>query len=134
MKALVTGGAGFIGSNLALELEKQGHEVIVVDNIFSGTKDNLNEFNGIFIEKDVSKPIEFEEKFDAIFHIAAITDPRHDNDEETYNKNVEGFKLMVKLAQEHNAKLVYASTANLYGNKPVPMKEDQEKESDIRHR
>ncbi|MDP7505836.1 MAG: ADP-glyceromanno-heptose 6-epimerase [Candidatus Woesearchaeota archaeon] len=128
MKALVTGGAGFIGSNLALELEKQGHEVIVVDNIFSGTKDNLNEFNGIFIEKDVSKPIEFEEKFDAIFHIAAITDPRHDNDEETYNKNVEGFKLMVKLAQEHNAKLVYASTANLYGNKPVPMKEDQEKE------
>ena len=128
MKVLVTGGAGFIGSNLALELEKQGHEVIVVDNIFSGTKDNLNEFNGIFIEKDVSKPIEFEEKFDAIFHIAAITDPRHGNDEETYNKNVEGFKLMVKLAQEHNAKLVYASTANLYGNKSVPMKEEQEKE------
>jgi len=128
MKALVTGGAGFIGSNLALELEKQGHEVVVVDNIFSGTKENLKEFNGIFIEADVSQPIKFEEKFDIIFHIAAITDPRHDNDEETYNKNVEGFKLMIKLAQEHNAKLVYASTANLYGNGLIPMKEDQEKE------
>ena len=128
MRTLVTGGAGFIGSNLALELEKQGHEVVVVDNVFSGTKDNLKEFKGKFIEKDVSLPIEFEDKFDVIFHIAAITDPRHDNDDETYNKNVEGFKLMIKLAQEHNAKLIYASTANLYGNGPIPMKEEQEKE------
>ena len=128
MKALVTGGAGFIGSNLALELERQGHEVVVVDNLFSGANENLKDFGGKFIERDASLPIEFEEKFDAIFHIAAITDPRHDNDEETYNKNVEGFKLMVKLAKEQNAKLIYASTANLYGNGQVPMKEEQEKE------
>ena len=128
MKVLVTGGAGFIGSNLALKLERGGNEVIIVDNLFSGTKENLKEFKGRFIASDISQPIKFDNKFDVIFHIAAITDPRHDNDEETYNKNVEGFKLMVKLAQEHNAKLIYTSTANLYGNGSLPMKEDQDKE------
>ena len=54
MKCLVTGGAGFIGSNLALELEKQGHEVVVIDNFLTGDKDNLKSFNGKIIEIDVA--------------------------------------------------------------------------------
>jgi len=128
MKCLVTGGAGFIGSNLALELERQGHEVVVVDNLLSGNKNNLNGFKGKFIELDVSENFDLNEKFDVIFHEAAITDPRYPNDEETYNKNVQGFKNIINLAQKNNAKLIYASTASLYGNGPVPMKENQEKE------
>ena len=128
MKCLITGGAGFIGSNLALELEKQGHEVIVIDNLFSGSKENLSEFKGKFIQQDVSEPFELNEKFDVIFHQAAITDPRHPNDEETYKKNIEGFKNIIELAKKDNAKLIYASTAGLYGNGQVPMREDQEKE------
>ena len=128
MKCLVTGGAGFIGSNLALELEKQGHEVIVVDNLLSGHKDNLKGFKGKFIKLDVSESFELNGNFDIIFHQAAITDPRYPNDEETYNKNFNGFKNIIKLTQKNNAKLIYASTAGLYGNGPVPMKEDQEKE------
>ncbi len=128
MKCLVTGGAGFIGSNLALELEKQGHEVVVVDNLISGSKENLTGFEGKFIELDVAKPFDLPDKFDVIFHQAAITDPRYPNDEETYNWNVEGFKNLIELAKKNNAKLVYASTAGLYGNGPVPMKEGQEKE------
>ena len=129
MKCLVTGGAGFIGSNLALELEKQGHEVVVVDTMLSGNKNNLYNFKGKIIEKDVSEPLELNEKFDVIFHEAAITDPRHPNDEETYNKNIQGFKNIISLAQKNNVKLIYASTAGLYGNGPVPMKEGQEKET-----
>ena len=128
MKCLVTGGAGFIGSNLALELERQGHEVVVVDNLLSGNKNNLNVFKGKFIELDVSENFDLNEKFDVIFHQAAITDPRYPNDDETYNKNIEGFKNIVSLAKKDNAKLIYASTAGLYGNGLVPMKEDQEKE------
>lgn len=128
MKCLVTGGAGFIGSNLALELEKQGHEVTVVDNMLTGNKDNLKGFNGKIIEKDVSEPLGLNEEFGVIFHEAAITDPRHPNDDETYNKNLQGFKNIIELAKKNNAKLIYASTASLYGNGPTPMKEDQEKE------
>jgi len=128
MKCLVTGGAGFIGSNLALELEKQGHEVTVVDNILTGNKNNLDGFKGKFIEMDVAENLNLNDNFDVIFHEAAITNPRHPNDEETYNKNVQGFKNIINLTQKNNAKLIYASTASLYGNGPTPMKEDQEKE------
>ena len=128
MKCLVTGGAGFIGSNLALELEKQGHEVTVADNLLSGNKKNLDGFKGKFLKIDVSEPFEIKERFDVIFHEAAITDPRYPNDEETYSKNIQGFKNMIELAKKNNAKLIYASTASLYGNGPVPMKEDQKKE------
>ena len=129
MKILVTGGAGFIGANLALELEKQGHEITIVDNMFSGAEVNLKGFKGKFIELDVSIEKEIPGEFDVIFHQAAITDPRHDNDEETYTKNVQGFKNILKLAQKNNAKLIYASTAALYGNGPIPMKENQELKS-----
>lgn len=128
MKCLVTGGAGFIGSNLALELEKQGNEVIVVDNLLTGTKGNLDGFNGKFMEVDISRDFEFDEKLDVIFHIAAITDPRFDDDEETIRANIDGFKNLLNLAIKNKVKFVYASTAGLYGNGPVPMKEDQEKD------
>jgi len=129
MKCLVTGGAGFIGSNLALELENQGHDVVVVDNLFTGNKNNLKGFNGKYVEVDVSdNNFNIDENFDVIFHEAAITDPRHPNDEETHNKNLRGFKNIIELAKKNNAKLIYASTASLYGNGPTPMKEDQEKE------
>ena len=128
MECLVTGGAGFIGSNLALELEKQGHDVVVVDNLLSGNKNNLNEFNGKFVEIDVTENFDLNEKFDIIFHEAAITDPRHPNDKETYNKNIQRFKNIIELAKNNNAKRIYASTAGLYGNGQVPMKEDQKKE------
>ncbi len=128
MKCLVTGGAGFIGSNLALELEAQGHEVIVADNLSTGTKDNLKGFKGKFLNIDISQPFEIEEHLDIIFHEAAITDPRFKDDNEMLRANLEGFKNIINLAKKNNAKLVYASTANLYGNGKTPMKESQEKE------
>lgn len=142
MRCLVTGGAGFIGSNLALELEKQGHEVIVADNLLTGTKDNLKGFKGKFLGIDISKPFDHEllaasgggwvgkgqPKIDAIFHEAAITDPRFNDDKEMLRANLDGFKHITALAKKNNAKMVYASTANLYGNGPAPMEEEQEKD------
>src|SRR3989338_11516392 len=131
MKALVSGGAGFIGSNLALELEKKCYETVVVDSLFSGTKSNLKGFKGEFMKQDVSEKSvksDLNEKFDIIFHHAAITDPRYEGDDDLYAKNVQGFKNMVELAQKNNAKLIYASSASVYGNGHVPMEEDQEKD------
>ena len=125
LKCLVTGGAGFIGSNLALELEKEGHEVTVVDNLFTGTEENLKSFKGQFINSDVSHPFTLDQKFDVIFHEAALTNPRFGDDTEMRRSNIEGFKNIIELTKAHGAKLIYASTANLYGNGPTPMKESQ---------
>ena len=129
-KILITGGAGFIGSNLALELEKEGHKVTIIDNLFSGTKENLKEFKGKFINLDVplSEVKDIEGEFDIIFHQAAITDPRFEDDKKLYRENIAGFKNMIELAKKNNAKLIYASSASLYGNGDIPMKEDQKKD------
>lgn len=128
MKCLVTGGAGFIGSNLAIELEKQGHDVTIIDNFSSGNKKNVEGFKGTVLDIDLSKPFEIDGNFDVIFHEAAITDPRFPDDKETIRQNVQGFKIILELAKKNNAKLVYASTGSLYGNGPAPQKEDQPKE------
>ena len=125
LKCLVTGGAGFIGSNLALELEAQGHEITAIDNLFTGAKENLKSFKGKFLEIDVSHPFTVDGKFDVIFHESAITNPRFGDDTEMMRSNLEGFKNIIGLSKTQSAKLVYASTANLYGNGPTPMKESQ---------
>jgi len=128
LKSLVTGGCGFIGSNLALELEKRGHEVTVFDHQLNAKK-NLTNFRGKVVELDVARPFQRDGlQFDYIFHQAALTDPRHSDDREIYEKNIVGFTNMVELCRETGARLIYASTAGLYGNGPVPMREDQPKQ------
>ena len=128
LKCLVTGGAGFIGSNIVLELQANGHEVIIADNLMSGAMNNLEGFDGEFLKLDISRPFELSQKIELIIHQAAITDPRFDDDGEMMRANIEGFKHIIESAKKNNAKLVYASTANLYGNGPVPMEESQAKE------
>ncbi|MBI5224314.1 ADP-glyceromanno-heptose 6-epimerase [Candidatus Micrarchaeota archaeon] len=124
-KILLTGGAGFIGANIAIKLQKMGNEIVIVDNLFSGTKKNLVGFDGQFIEADVTKPLELEGKFDAIIHQAAITDARFGNEEMTLKTNLDGFGNILGFAKKHSSKLVYASSASIYGNGKVPFKEDQ---------
>ncbi len=128
MRYLVTGGAGFIGSNIALIFEQQGHDVVVADNYRTGTKSNLTGFKGEILDLDVSMKFSLNGPFDAIFHQAAVTDPREPDDEETIRNNIEGFERIIELAQQENAKLIYASSGSLYGNGPAPQQEDQEKE------
>lgn len=128
MKFLVTGGAGFIGSQLALELERAGHVVCVVDDFSSASQDNLREFRGALIHQDISRPFSIPEDLNAIFHQAAITDPRYPNDEELIEKNVGGFQRLLEHCAKKRVPLIYASTAGLYGNGTVPMEEDQPKE------
>lgn len=127
-RMLVTGGAGFIGANLAFELEALGHDVVVVDRELAGKEPVLRGFRGLVVEADVTGPLEIPGKFEVVFHQASLTDPRYEDDRQMLEQNVRGFDRVLRLCESHGARLVYASTAGLYGNGPVPMKEDQPKQ------
>ena len=124
MKALITGGAGFIGSNLALELERQGYEVTILDNFSVGNFKNLDNFNGDVISKDILD-VDFSKlkNLDIIFHQAAITDTTIRNQKIMMDTNVEGFRKIIEFATENNISFIYASSAAVYGNAPAPEKE-----------
>ncbi len=123
MRIAITGGAGFIGSNLALELQK-GNDVTVIDNLSSGNEKNLIGFEGKLVNSDVLNFIP-QERFDAILHLAAITDTTFKPDSGMIRQNVEGFKKMLQAALKNNSDFIYASSAAVYGNSKVPMQENQ---------
>jgi len=131
MKILITGGAGFVGSNIALTIQSQfpSAEISILDNLFSGDIKNIDKFKGEFIKGSVADkhlPKSLKGKgFDIIFHEAAITDTTIHDTEKTMGVNITGLKNMLALADAEHAMFVYASSAGVYGNGPVPMKEGQ---------
>ena len=129
MKYLVTGGAGFIGSNLAFTLvEERRAEVVVLDNFSSGNFKNLLNFKGDVLAYDILGRDWWDKtgKVDAIFHEAAITDTTVHDQKRMMEVNVEGFRNILSFALEKGVKrVVYASSAGVYGNGECPMKEDQ---------
>lgn len=131
-KVLVTGGAGFIGSNLVLELQARHPKawIVVVDDFRSGNFKNLQGFRGDVVAADVSR-LDWRthfgrEKFDAIFHEASITDTtEHDQRLQTHD-NVEGFRRVLDFARTTRTTVVYASSAATYGiGAGAPDVEDQ---------
>ena len=126
-KYLVTGGAGFIGSNIAKTLEAQGHEVTVLDDFSkNGHFKNLIGFKGNVITADLFEYMPTDMYFDAIFHEAAITDTTVMDQKAMMEQNVEAFKNLLSFAAENEIKkVVYASSAATYGNGPVPNVETQ---------
>ncbi|MFH1352650.1 MAG: ADP-glyceromanno-heptose 6-epimerase, partial [bacterium] len=131
MRILVTGAAGFIGSNLTLELQKRfpDAEILVLDNYLTGADENLREFKGTVLkgaveDRDFVKSISGE--FDYIFHQAAITDTTVTDNKRMTDVNVGGFKNILDIASPGRTKVIYASSAGVYGAGPAPMKETQE--------
>ena len=126
-KYLVTGGAGFVGSNIAKTLEAQGHDVTVVDDFTkNGHFKNLIGFKGDVIAADLFEYLPENEYFDAIFHEAAITDTTVMDQKQMMEQNVEAFRNLLNYAAENEIpKVIYASSAATYGNGAVPMKETQ---------
>lgn len=119
-KILVTGGAGFIGSNLCKRLLEQGHYVICLDNFFTGSYDNVKEFidnpNFKLIEHDVIEPYDFE--VDQIYNLACPASPPNYqlNPVKTVETSVLGITNALKLAQKYNARILQASTSEVYGD------------------
>ena len=126
---LVTGGAGFIGSNLTLELQRRHPEawIVVMDDFRSGDFRNLEGFRGDFIagniaEVDIDKRFQ-EGAFDAIFHLASITDTTEQDQYRQVHDNVEGFRKLLQWAKSDQTPLVYASSAAVYGKTETVMGE-----------
>lgn len=126
-KVLVTGGAGFIGSNLADELIRQGAKVKIIDNFSTGFQENLDEIKGDFdfIQGDlndddaVRKAVE---GVDCVFHQAALPSvPRSvENPAETHQACVNGtFNILLKAKEAGVKRLVYAASSSAYGDQPT---------------
>jgi hypothetical protein len=125
MRFLVTGASGFIGSNLAHELERKGHEVVGLCKMDPGAMDNLKGFKGRFVQGDI-RTFDYASlgKFDAIFHQAAITDTTVMDKELMVSTNITAFEKILRYAHDTGCgKVVYASSAATYGKGKVPMRE-----------
>ncbi|MCK5023526.1 MAG: SDR family oxidoreductase [Candidatus Aenigmarchaeota archaeon] len=129
---LVTGGAGFIGSHICERLLKNKNTVFCVDNLVTGTKDNVKLFlkdpNFTFIEQDVSKhPIEIDHKIDYIFHLASPASPvdYQKYPIETMMVNSIGTLNVLNFAKKKGATLLFSSTSEVYGDpQKHPQSED----------
>jgi UDP-glucose 4-epimerase len=136
MKALITGGAGFIGSHLAERLLRDGHNVAVIDNLSTGSLKNIDGFKKHsyfeFVEGDVRNTELMEaltEQCDAVFHLAAAVgvnliakDPVH-----TIETNIGGTGSVLEAANKFGKKILIASSSEVYGkNEKVPFREDDD--------
>jgi UDP-glucuronate decarboxylase len=122
---LITGGAGFIGSHLCDSLLQRGNRVICLDNLFTGTVENirplLNHPNFRFIEQDVRDPLDIEEHVDRIYSLACPASPRHYQRDPigTMKTCVLGSINVLEFARRNSARVLQASTSEVYGDPEV---------------
>jgi UDP-glucuronate decarboxylase len=123
MKVLVTGGAGFIGSHLCERLLRDGHEVICLDNFFTGRRDNVRHIlrspRFELLRHDVTEPLLIE--VEQIYNLACPASPIHYqyNPVKTVKANVMGALNMLTLARRRRARILQASTSEVYGEPHV---------------
>jgi len=127
-RILVTGGSGFLGSHLCERLLSDGHEVVCLDNFFTGTRVNvehlLDNHRFELMRHDVTDPLTME--VDEIFHLACPASPIHyqRNPVRTIRTAVEGTLNMLDLAREAKARILIASTSEVYGDPTVHPQEE----------
>ena len=136
MRAFITGGAGFIGSHLSEALLDRGHEVLILDNLSTGSIDNIAHLKGrqgfeYFIDSVDNEPLlaELIDRSDVVFHFAAavgvkliVEQPVH-----TIETNVHGTEVVLKHANKKKRLVVIASTSEVYGkSEDVPFREDSD--------
>lgn len=131
-KFLITGVAGFLGSNLAERALADGHEVTGIDNLSMGRIENLSEElqnrSFRFLQRDVTDPGTFRDlptDFDCIVHLAAFKIPRYGKAIDTLKINYQGTESALEFARRLGCKIVLASTSDVYGRNPrLPFSEE----------
>ena len=131
MKYVVTGGAGFIGSNIVKKLVSRGDSITVIDNLNTGKEENLGSVRDkITFLNDSILNVDLLEKetqgIDGVFHQAALASVQDSfsKPEEYHNVNVNGTENILRLAEKNNFKVVYASSSSVYGDpERIPIKE-----------
>jgi UDP-glucose 4-epimerase len=134
MKALITGGAGFVGSHLAEALLARGDEVYVLDNLSTGSIENIEHLKArknfrYAIDSVMNEPVaaEMVDRVDVVFHLAAAVGVRLivESPVNTIETNVHGTEMLLKLANKKKKKVLLASTSEVYGKSTaVPFRED----------
>lgn len=129
LRAVVTGGAGFIGSHLVDLLVERGYQVVVLDNLSTGTRNQVHP-DATLVVADVTRRAEILphiEEHDVVFHLAGSISVPYSlaHPEETYLTNVGGTVNVLSVAKEQRARrVVFISSAAVYGNQAVPVSED----------
>jgi UDP-glucose 4-epimerase len=132
MKILITGVAGFIGSNLSKRLLEKGHEVIGIDNLSYGFMRNIDFLNFYpkfsFILGDIANPLILKEvKADTIVHLASQKIPRYENALRTLDENYQMLRNVVQKCLLDKSKIIFASTSDVYGKNPnIPFHENSD--------
>jgi UDP-glucose 4-epimerase len=127
MRFVVTGGAGFIGSNLVERLVKEGNEVIVIDNLNTGNLQNLKGLNIKFIKANAGEIDKIVEPIDGIFHLGIYSSsPMYKKKRELIYKAIEDWIKILEYATKNKVKIVLASTSSIYNGNPVPWREDMQ--------
>ncbi len=122
MNIVITGGSGFVGSYLCEKLINDGNKIIVIDNLLTGSTENINNLmdneNFSFIEHDVQDHIEIEDKVDYVLHFASAASPKAytENPVNTLKAGSVGTINTLGLAKKHSAEYLLASTSEVYGD------------------
>ncbi len=134
MRFVVTGGAGFIGSYITKLLVKKNHDVIILDNMHTGKKENIPNDEKVQFHNIDIRNYELLEKYthnvDGIFHEAGLTlvPESFEKPEEYYDVNVNGTENIFKISKKFKIKIVYASSSSVYGDtKIIPINENHDK-------
>ncbi len=137
LKLLVTGGAGFIGSNLVKRLLAMQHDVWTIDDLSTGSRNYLQDVmnhprhtfvQGSVLDKQLMQPLV--ERVDAVYHLSAVLGVKNtvDNPLKVIEGNIDGTRVVLELAHANKRKVVFASTSEVYGkNSELPFREDSDR-------
>ncbi|HZS54084.1 MAG TPA: UDP-glucuronic acid decarboxylase family protein [Bryobacteraceae bacterium] len=122
MRYVISGAAGFIGSHICDRIIERGHQVLALDNLITGHRDNIEHLTGHssfeFLEQDVCKSFSVDSPVDFVFHLASLASPvdylKHPL--ETLESGSTGTRNMLEIARQHNARFLLTSTSECYGD------------------